>query len=98
MYVVIYSGKLDRPGPDLPMMATGLVPRRGQETGGEIRCFLSWFSSLSELGSAQQVPETKQVQWELALANLMPGDWVQIQMMILSIISLIIQPPANKED
>jgi hypothetical protein len=54
------------------MMATGLVPRRGQETGGEIRCFLSWFSSLSELGSTQKVPETKQVQWELALANLMP--------------------------
>jgi len=53
------------------MMATGLVPRRGQETGGEIRCFLSWFSSLSELGTTQQVPETKQVQQELAVANLM---------------------------
>ena len=80
------------------MMATGLVPRRGQETGGEIRCFLSWFSSLSELGTTQQVPETKQVQQEQAQANLMPQSWFQIQMMILSIIDLIIQPPANIED
>ena len=57
------------------MMATGLVPRRGQETGGEIRCFLSWFSSLSELGTTQQVPETKQVQQEQAqAAELVPNS------------------------
>jgi len=55
----------------LAMMATGLVFRRGHETGGEIRCFLSWFSSLSELVTTQQVAsQTKQVQSTMKVEQL----------------------------
>ena len=72
------------------MMATGLVPRRGQETGGDILCFLSWFSSLSEFNSSPTTPgQTKQVQMELQQTLACRELVDQIRMLILSGIHLI---------